>query len=104
MSEDIFAADPNALRSSSRRIAALKGRVQELARGVNDIMVGYPNAAGDGSYREAFDKKYVPSATESHRYTQELAEAVQDFGKDMSDVAVVVDDADGDATANASRR
>lgn len=104
MSDDVYAADSEALRGSSRRIAALTARVDRLAREVEGLAVGHPNAAGDGEYRKVFDKKYAPAAAGSQTFMRELTQAVEDFSDGTADVAVVVDETEDSAAVSAGRR
>lgn len=104
MSDDNFAADPDALRNSSKRILALQSRIDRLAHEINNIVTNYPDAAGDGDYREQFDQKYVPTANSANEYMKWLAEAVGDFGSGTSSAANVFQAADDNATTNSTRR
>lgn len=103
MADKNFAADPDALRDSSRKLAAIRDRVDQLANDVNNIAVAYPNAAGDGTYREQFDNKYVPMETASLAFMDVLAAAVESVSGGTAAAADVFDNADDDATSHARR-
>ncbi len=103
MSNENFAADPEGLGRSGKRFSALKARVEQLERDVNNIAVGYPDAAGDGEYRKSFDKSYVPMVVKAQEYMTKLSGSVDEFGDDTVSAAEVFSDTDTDATSNARR-
>lgn len=104
MSDKNFAADPDALRRSGQRFAALEARVDQIANDVNTIATAYPDAGGDGEFRKNFDKSYVPSVVEAQTFMSDLSSSVEDFGDKTVTAADVFDDADSDATTHSRRR
>lgn len=101
--EENFKADPAALGQSGKTLSAFEARVNQVASDVNRLAVDYPNVAGDGDYREAFDKKYPPLADAARDYMWSLSEAVRALGKETIGVAEVFENTDSDATKNARR-
>jgi len=103
MSGERFAADPDALRGSGRGLAELRTRVEQLASDVNNIAVGYPDAAGDGDYRAQFNMKYVPLEQNALTFMEKLSDAVENVGSGATAAADIFEGADSDATDHARR-
>ncbi|WP_295823888.1 hypothetical protein [uncultured Microbacterium sp.] len=87
MSADRFAADPDRLRQSARRISDLHGRVQAITATVDQLASRYPDAGGDGDFKESFDGKYVPAAETARAFTAQLSTSVEKLAQDTATVA-----------------
>ncbi|WJS89870.1 hypothetical protein [Microbacterium testaceum] len=87
MSDDRFAADPDRMRQSARRISALHSRVRGLSATVEQLASRYPGAAGDGDFKESYDANYVPAAEAARAFTAQLATSVEELAQDTATVA-----------------
>lgn len=87
MSAEPFAADPDRLRQSARRLRALQSRVQGLSSTVDQLATRYPDAAGDGDFKESYDKNYVPGAAAAKEFMTALSTSVEEIAGDTATVA-----------------
>lgn len=99
MSDDRFAADPDRMRQSAQRLTRLQGRVARLSTTIDQLTTRYPNAAGDGDFKESYDANYVPAADAAKQLMVELTASVETVAEDTTTVARDFARTEDDATA-----
>ncbi|TPW77905.1 hypothetical protein [Schumannella soli] len=87
MSDDRFAADPDRMKESGRRLLNLQSRVRQLASTVEQLQTRYPDAGGDGDFRKSYDTNYVPAADAAKEFMTQLSTTVEDVADGTTTVA-----------------
>ncbi|MFC7432205.1 MULTISPECIES: hypothetical protein [unclassified Agrococcus] len=98
MSADHFAADPDRMRHSARRLRSLQSRVHGLSSMVDQLSSRYPDAAGDGDFKESYDTNYVPAATAAKEFMAQLSTSIDGVAEDTTTVAREFADTEDTAT------
>jgi uncharacterized protein YukE len=96
---DRFAADPDRMRQSAQRLSMLQSRVQQLSSTIDQLATRYPNAAGDGDFKESYDTSYVPAADAATQFMAQLSTAVEEVATDTATVAQGFAETEDSATA-----
>jgi hypothetical protein len=98
MSDERFAADPDRMQESGRRLLNLQSRVRRLSSTVEQLATRYPDAGGDGDFRQSYDTNYVPSADAAKDFMTQLSSSVEEVAEGTRTVARSFAETDSSAT------
>jgi uncharacterized protein YukE len=98
MSDERFAADPDRLRASARRLSALQSRVRSLSSTIDQLTTRYPDAGGDGDFRQSYDTNYVPAAGAAKDFMEQLSTSVEEVADGTSTISRTFEDTEDAAT------